>query len=167
MGIFSRLFGKPEKEAPVQVKVKADRPEVHVELKAVHEVTSTEGMDYQEQVDYFKGILVTEFPEYTIRENVEVTELVGDANDKFKLYQSRPYREYKAEWGQPYNFVMYKDGEVKGVLMIGGERSHHAKVKYLISRMYAKKIEVPYLGFYTHMPNKISFVVNHIQKSLK
>ena len=46
---------------------------------------------------YFKEILLSEFPSYTIRENVSVPDLVGFVTDEFKLYKTRPMQAYTAE----------------------------------------------------------------------
>ena len=87
---------------------------------------------------YFKQILLSEFPSYDIRENVPVTELAGFANDEFKLYKTRP--------------------------MLGNGHSHDSNVKYLIARMYAKKLGIPYINFYTQMPNEREYVIGRIRK---
>ena len=119
-----------------------------------------------EWVAYFREILATEFAQYTVRENVPVTEVAGFANDEFKLYQSRPQQAYKAEWGQPYTFVLEQMGSIKGVVMLGKGHSHDSNVKYLIARMYAKKLGFPYINFYTQMPNERDYVVSRIRKFL-
>ena len=93
-----------------------------------------------------------------------VTELAGNASDSFKLYETRPTQAYKAEWGQPYTFVLSEGGAPKGIVMLGSGHSHDAKVKYLISRMCAKKLGLPYINFYTQMPNKEDYVVGRINK---
>ena len=113
---------------------------------------------------YFKEILLSEFPSYTIRENVKVTDLVGFANDEFKLYKTRPTQAYKAEWGQPYTFVLENGGKAIGVVMLGKGHSHDSGVKYLIARMYAKKLGIPYINFYTQMPNERDYVIGRIHK---
>ena len=105
-----------------------------------------------------------EFPEYSIRENVPVTELAGFADDEFQLYTTRPCQAYKAEWGQPYTFVLEKEGNPAGVVMLGGGHSHDSNVKYLIARMYAKKLGLPYINFYTQMPNERNYVIGRIRK---
>ena len=115
---------------------------------------------------YFKEILNTEFPLYGIREDVAVTDLVGFANDEFQLYKTRPTQAYKAEWGQPYTFVLEQAGNIKGVIMLGKGHSHDSNVKYLISRMYAKKLGIPYINFYTQMPNERDYVIGRIRKFL-
>ena len=115
---------------------------------------------------YFREILATEFPEYEVSENVPVTTLAGDAADSFQLYKTRPYQVYKAEWGEPYSFVMSQGGTPKGVVMIGSGHCHDEKVKFLIARMYAKKLGLPYINFYTQMPNKKEYVVARIHKFL-
>ena len=115
---------------------------------------------------YFRGILATDFPQFTIKEHVAVTDLAGFATDEFKLYKSRPTQAYKAEWGQPYTFVLEQAGSIKGVVMLGKGHSHDSNVKYLISRMYAKKLGFPYINFYTQMPNEREYVIGRIRKFL-
>lgn len=119
-----------------------------------------------EWVAYFREILATAFPQYTIREKVAVTEVAGFANDEFKLYETRPTQAYKAEWGQPYTFVLEQIGSIKGVVMLGKGHSHDSNVKYLVSRMYAKKMGIPYINFYTQMPNERDYVIERIRKFL-
>jgi len=116
---------------------------------------------------YFAEILNTEFPQYSKRRNVPVTELAGFATDEFKLYKSRPLQSYKAEWGAPYTFVLYQDDAPVGVVMLGDGSSHSRNVKYLISRMYAKKLGLPYINFYTQMPNERAYVINRIREFMK
>lgn len=113
-------------------------------------------------VAYFREILQTEFSQYTFRENVPVTELVGYANDEFQLYHTRPYQAYKAEWGKPYSFVIYQAGVPRGVVMLGGGHSHDQNVKYLIARKYAQKMNLPYINFYTQMANERNYVIERI-----
>ncbi len=115
---------------------------------------------------YFREILQGTFPQYSIRENVPVTDLVGFANDEFKLYSTRPTQAYKAEWGKPYTFVLEQDGAAKGVVMLGNGHSHDSNVKYLIARKYAKKLGIPYINFYTQMPNERDYVIERIRKFL-
>ena len=115
---------------------------------------------------YFEGILRTRFPQYVVRKNVPVEELAGYAADSFQLYKTRPTQTYKAEWGQPYTFVLFGDGGIRGIVMLGNGHSHDANVKYLIARMYAKKMGIPYINFYTQMPNEEEYVVGRIRKFL-
>ena len=115
---------------------------------------------------YFKQILTTEFPQYTIKEHVAVTDVAGFANDEFQLYTTRPRQAYKAEWGQPYTFLLEQASSIKGVVMLGNGHSHDSNVKYLIARMYAKKMGIPYINFYTQMPNERDYVIGRIRKFL-
>ena len=117
-----------------------------------------------EWVAYFKEILTKDFPQYTFRENVTVQELAGNLNEEFQLYQTRPRQAYKAEWGQPYTFVLYEAGIARGVVMLGKGHSHDSNVKYLIARKYANRIQLPYINFYTQMPNEKDYVVARIKK---
>ncbi|MGM9778979.1 MAG: zinc ribbon domain-containing protein [Prevotella sp.] len=115
---------------------------------------------------YFESIICTEFPNYSIRKDVPVTDLAGKAEDKFRLYKTRPEQVYKAEWGQPYSFVLYKNNKPEAVVMLGDGYSHNKNVKYLISRMYAKKLDLPYINFYTQFPNTRIYVINRLNRFL-
>lgn len=113
-------------------------------------------------VAYFREILQTEFSQYTFKENVPVTELVGYASDEFQLYRTRPCQVYKAEWGKPYSFVIYQAGVPRGIVMLGNGHSHDQNVKYLIARKYAQKMNLPYINFYTQMANERNYVIERI-----
>jgi hypothetical protein len=115
---------------------------------------------------YFREILMKDFPSFTIREKVAVTDLAGFATDEFQLYKTRPCQAYKAEWGQPYTFVLQNGGIAKAVVMLGNGHTHDSNVKYLIARMYAKKLGIPYINFYTQMPNERGYVIGRIRKFL-
>ena len=117
-----------------------------------------------ESLAHFENILSTSFPQYSVQKNVPVTTLAGDATDSFQLYTTRPTQSYKAEWGQPYTFVLSEGGVPKGIVMLGSGHSHYSNVKYLNSRMYAKKLGIPYINFYNQMPNERAYVVSRINK---
>ena len=156
VGVAKNYMDDAQKnERPIRQVQPTPRP---VEPAMVKEKTSAEWESY------FKQILLSEFPSYNIRENVPVTELAGFANDEFKLYKTLPYQAYKAEWGQPYTFVLEKEGKAMGTLMRGNGHSHDSNVKYLIARMYAKKLGIPYINFYTQMPNEREYVIGRIRK---
>ena len=125
------------------------------------------GWSEQQLISHFRNIILDKFSQYTIKENVLVTELVGQANDYFQLYNTRPYQAYKAEWGKPYTFVLCQKEQPKAVVMLGGEKTHSINVKYLISRAYAKKLNIPYINFYTNKPNKTNYIIERIQKFLE
>ncbi len=116
--------------------------------------------------DYFREILKSEFPSYTFREKVKVTDLVGFVSEVCQLYTTRPEQAYKAEWGQPYTFVLESNGAPRAVVMLGSGHSHDENVKYLIARMYAQKLGLPYINFYTQMPNERAYVIERIRKFL-
>lgn len=161
MGFFSRLFGSKPEPKPAQQPI-SQQPQTAFQNCIITVIPPPESF-----MGYFRQIIQTEFPEYTLREKVAVTELVGHAADLMQLYSTRPYQVYQAEWGQPYSFVLYKDGIVKGVVMLGDGHSHNSGVKFLISRKYAQKVGVPYINFYTQFDNKTDYVVARIRKFLK
>jgi hypothetical protein len=50
--------------------------------------------------------------------------------------------------------------------MLGKGHSHYSGVKYLIARMYAKKLGLPYINFYTQMPNERGYVISRLRRFL-
>ena len=112
---------------------------------------------------YFRQILATEFGRFSLRENVPVQELVGNVSDEFKLYANRPYQAYKAEWGWPYSFVLYEGEQIKAVILIAKENRQYNHVKFLISKMYAKKLGIQFISFYMDAPNEYDYVVGRIE----
>ena len=56
----------------------------HSTQRPVHPTVEREKTD-AEWKSYFKEILLSEFPSYTIRENVKVTDLVGFVSDEAQL----------------------------------------------------------------------------------
>lgn len=166
MGLLSWLFG--DKSSKPSVVEKEDKTPCwgDVELKANHSVTTSEGMSHEGCLSYFKGILQSEFPEYTLREAVPVEDVVGELSEVFTLYETRPHQAYKAEWGSPYSFVLYKDGRVAAIVMIAERCRHSKRVKFLISKMYAKKLNVPYIQFYSEFENNVRYVVSRLSKQL-
>ncbi len=120
----------------------------------------------EEWIAYFREILTTEFTQYTVQECVPVQNLAGYVSEEFKLYEGRPTQAYKAEWGKPYDFVLSQNGQPKGLLMLGKGHHHDNKVKYLISRMYAQKMGLPYIKFYTQFSNERDYVIQRINRFL-
>ena len=120
----------------------------------------------EEWLGYFRNIIQTHFPDYTVKEDVPVTELTGDVQEVLKLYESRPNQAYRAEWGKNYDFVLYAEEKPKTVIMLGNSRNHTKKVNYLISRMFAQKLGVPYLGFHMGFANREDYVIGRIREQL-
>ena len=121
----------------------------------------------REWLDYFRGILTQEFGQYAVRENVPVQELAGDVSADFQLYPTRPQQAYKAEWGMPYTFVLYQADSVRGVILLGKYQNHSRRVKFLISKMYAKKMGIPFISFYMDAPNDREYVVQRIKSYVR
>ena len=160
VGIVKDNLDDSRNYAPPAQQVRSAQRPVSPTVEVEREKTDAEWKSY------FKEILMSEFPSYTIRENVKVTDLVGFVSDEEQLYTTRPRQVYKAEWGQPYTFLLEAGGSPKGVVMLGKGHSHDENVKYLVARMYAEKLKLPYINFYTQMPNERSYVIGRIRKFL-
>ena len=156
--VINTAMAEQEKKAAANPKPAVDRSL----YEADEEVYRTDA----EWHAYFRDILQKDFAEYAVRENVPVTEIAGNVAEEAQLYSTRPRQVYRAEWGEPYTFVLYQGAAPKAVVMLGSGNSHHAKVKYLVARMYAQKTGLPYINFYTQMPNKHDYVVGRIRKFL-
>ena len=178
MGLLNGIFGKIVDSVLQQVKEAAqgnaattNKP---ASTPARQTSTTTTSRVWQEPVEksaaewraYFREILQAECAGYGIRENVPVTELAGYSTEEFKLYKTRPRQAYKAEWGQPYSFVLFEGIQPKAVVMLGDGHSHDSNVKYLVARMYAKKLGLPYINFYTQMGNERGYVISRLRRFL-
>lgn len=161
MSLLKSILNMVLKTAVESIEQRAEQP---ASPRATSPSPSTHRPSPNIGPDYFAEILATDFPQYSVRQNVPVTELAGFATDEFKLYATRPQQSYKAEWGQPYTFVLCQGVAPVGVVMLGSGTSHNKNVKYLIARMYAKKLGLPYINFYTQYPNERDYVVSRIRK---
>lgn len=169
MSLLKNLFEIAGKVASVAQEIAAKQEAAAKQTTPAATVQSSAPVEEKTDAEwhaYFREIIQSEFPGYDVRENVPVTELAGFAADEAQLYKSRPRQVYKAEWGEPYTFVLSQGGAPKGIVMLGGGHSHSANVKYLVARMYAKKLGLPYINFYTQMPNARGYVVGRIHKYL-
>lgn len=119
-----------------------------------------------EWLDYFGRILAEDFSRYNVMRNVQVQDLVGNVSDEFQLYATRPRQAYKAEWGMPYTFLLCEGSVAKGVIMVGKSQRQCKYVSFLISKMYAKKLGLPFVSFYMDAPNERGYVVNRIHSYL-
>ena len=168
MGILKSLFELAGKVASVAQDMSAKqnagaRPAASAPAQKAAPVPERTDAEWRA---YFREIIRAQYPNFAIREDVPVTEMVGDIADEFQLYESRPRQVYKAEWGQPYTFVLSEGTVPKGIVMLGNGHSHSANVKYLISRMYAKKVGIPYVHFYTQMSNERGYVEGRLAQFL-
>ena len=169
MSLLKNLFEIAGKVASVAQEIAAKQEAAAKQTTPAATVQSSAPVEEKTDAEwhaYFREIIQSEFPGYDVLENVPVTELAGFAADEAQLYKSRPRQVYKAEWGEPYTFVLSQGGAPKGIVMLGGGHSHYANVKYLVARMYAKKLGLPYINFYTQMPNERGYVVGRIHKYL-
>ena len=169
MGLLKDLFKIAEKVASVAQEISAKQETAAKPAPAAAPVRDTAPAPEKTDAEwraYFREIIQSECAGYSVREDVPVTELVGNVSDEFQLYRTRPRQVYKAEWGMPYTFVLYQGGAPKGVVMLGDGHSHSANVKYLIARMYTKKIGIPYINFYTQMPNERGYVAGRLHRFL-
>ncbi len=142
-----------------------DRPVQAAPQKAVASEERPERSELEWKA-YFREIIQATCPGYIVRENVPVTDIAGFVSNEFQLYKTRPRQVYKAEWGKPYTFVLYQGAAPAAVVMLGNGHSHDSNVKYLIARMFAKQSGLPYINFYTQMPNERDYVVSRIRKFL-
>jgi len=94
---------------------------------------------------YFKEILNSEFNQYEIKDNVQVSELGGE--------------------GRPYDFGLYQLGSIKGVIVLV-EHNKTRNKPYWNSEKKAQEAKVPFINFYLHMPNERDFVIYRINKLL-
>ena len=163
MGLFKNILDVAVKAATDAISQQVQQPKApaYTPSSKPEETRPAPPADWNA---YFSEILSAEFPQYSVRKNVPVTEIAGDVTDNFKLYETRPLQAYKAEWGAPYTFVLSQGEKPVGIVMLGSGHSHDSNVKYLIARKYAQKLGLPYINFYTQMPNEREYVIGRIKK---
>ena len=180
MGLLNKLFNQVSQAAPgladqlkKAMEAELTKPKANPESKAQQDFGydkfgNNPREDYSDQQwrDYFRAIIASQYPLMTIKEDVPVTDIAGYAEDVFQIYETRPQQVYKAEWGQPYTFVLYSGGVPRGVVMLGKGHSHDENVKYLVARKYSQKAGLPYINFYTQMPNEREYVVSRLHRFL-
>ncbi|MBQ1201429.1 MAG: hypothetical protein IIX59_05565, partial [Alistipes sp.] len=63
-------------------------------------------------------------------------------------------------------FVVAREGRGVAGSMLAEKWKQYNNVKYLISKMYMKKLGIPYIPFYTEMKNDIGYVVERLAKHI-
>ena len=155
--VENELKQQPLQQKPTQSRPAQPQQPQKPEPEPERERTSAEWFAY------FRQILTQEFGQYAVRENVPVQELAGDISAEFQLYATRPQQAYKAEWGLPYTYVLYSGDSVRGVILLAKRQNQSRNVKFLISKMYAKKMNIPFVSFYMDAPNEHDYVVERIR----
>ncbi|MDR0288011.1 MAG: hypothetical protein LBI03_09960 [Clostridiales bacterium] len=102
---------------------------------------NTIAAEYKNAKPYFAQILSSEFNQYQVRENVPVSELGGT--------------------GRPYDFGLYQNGKLVSVVVLA-EHNRTRNQPYWNSEKKAAESNIPFINFYTHMPNKRDFVIYRI-----
>ncbi len=168
MSILKSILNMLFKTAVDSLNQKDERPAARAEqsFRPHSETVAPQPAAVADPIAYFAEIISSEFPQYSMKRDVPVTDLAGFISDESQLYKTRPVQTYKAEWGAPYTFVLYQGDKPAGIVMLGSGSSHHKNVKYLVARMFAKKMGLPYINFYTQMPNERAYVVKRIREFL-
>ncbi|MDR0435717.1 MAG: hypothetical protein LBH11_02975 [Propionibacteriaceae bacterium] len=92
---------------------------------------------------YFGAIITSRLPQYQVSPGVTPEQLGGT--------------------GKPYTFGLYSDGTLKGVIQLV-DHNRDRNRPYCSSREAAQAAGIPFINFYTHMPNEPDFVVGRIQR---
>ena len=110
------------------------------------QVTQEQYVQSQAQVTekpYFREIINEMFSGYTIREDVPVAELGGE--------------------GRAYDFALLNGTNFAGVIMLV-EHNRDNNRAYKGAREAAEAAGVPFINFYTHMPNERDYVIERIKR---
>ena len=96
--------------------------------------------------NYFAEILASEFGQYQIRRDIPLGEFGVD--------------------GRPFDFGLYQNGQLVSVVVLAG----HNKTRnhpYWNSEKLAKSLNIPFINFFTHMPNERGFVIDRINRLMR
>ena len=137
-GRVSSPYGSPTQTYPAPGQQKAYAPPASAPASA----PVTQATDKA----YFRAIIQDCFSNYIIREDVPVSELGGE--------------------GKPYDFALFNHGECCGVVTLVAHNRDNNRY-YKGAKAAAAANGVPFINFYTHMPNERGFVINRIKRLVK
>ena len=95
---------------------------------------------------YFLEILATEFPQYTLRENIPVSEFGGE--------------------GKPYDFGLYQNGSLLALVSLVEKREYRTHY-FWNSQKKAAEIGMPFIYFFMNMTNPREIVVNRVNRFMR
>ncbi len=137
-----------------------------VKSVAKPKVATPKSLAYKQSLLYFREILQTKFSEYSVYENQPLTNIIGEQVDTFQLYKTRPFQQYRSEWGIPVDFLVCKDNIPVLAIVIGEKWSQHARVKFRITKAFLQRVNIAYLPFYSELENDTRYIVDRIAKHL-
>ena len=94
------------------------------------------------------GILAADFAAYEIQRGIDATSL------------GSPISPCK-----PYDYCLWENGRLAAVIMLT-EHNRDRNALFLNARRAAEQSGIPFINFYTHMPNERSYVRERIRSFL-
>ena len=70
------------------------------------------------------------------------------------------------EKSRAYSYGMYLDGEPKAFIMILTNKNHYGLKAVVNSQFAAVENGVPYMNFFTHLPNRESYISNRLKENI-
>jgi len=95
---------------------------------------------------YFTEILESEFSQYQVRKSI-------------------PLSEFGAE-GRSFDFGLYQNDRLVSVVVLA-EHNRTRNHSYWNSEKKAQELNIPFINFYTHMPNERGFVIDRINRLMR
>ena len=89
-------------------------------------------------------VFAQDFPEYEVRTNLDA----GVAG------------------ARKYSYGLYYNGTPRMMIMIIDDRNHANLKEVRLAREASANYGVPYLDFYTHLPNEVEYVRNRIRENM-
>ena len=102
--------------------------------------------EYNHDINYFRPIIQSNFPDYTLEENVPFAQLVPGVKYNYP----------------PYTFVMRKNGQIALVISLQSKYGY----KKGLHTMCEWKAQLKHINFFIEYPDRVDYVVNRIRQNL-
>lgn len=94
-------------------------------------------------------VLKEEWSGYEIRRNVSASEFMAE------------------EGARDYSYGIYQDGQPQAMLMVLNNRNHGRLKEICKSRNACDRMRIPYMNFYSHLPNDIEYISNRLKENVR
>lgn len=115
------------------------------EVKKIISKNNAKRSGLSEKLEY---VAANSFPEYELRKEISASEMGAGHEAK------------------NYSYGLYKNGEPKAFMMIISDRNQYRKKEIRLAKEAAEWNGVPYMNFFSHLPNEETYIDERIRKNL-
>jgi len=144
MGFFDKLLsGKIAETLENAVQNATNNNTSTVSSSSSQPVASSTGRGNIRDKSYFQEIITTEFPQYSLRESIPVSEFGGE--------------------GRPYDFGLYQEGNLVALVSVIGKNEYRTH-GFWNSEKKAAEIGMPFIYYFRNMTNPREVVIGRVHR---